>query len=706
MSLDSITFGYGSTDENGYRSYLVQELQNHTVDLIGDQRTGSMDDNNSEGRPGERINQTIPFSAAALAQKPNVIIVHVGSNDIVYDDDTTNAPIRLLAVVQRLFEDCPDAVVLLSQLGPSSNDFYQARMDAFNRMLPKVASHFASEGRHILVVDASQHIDPAVDLFDDIHPNDAGYKKMGQALAGALNFALAKGWVKDPINVPLPILPKLPRSTCFHNPNWIEHGRLATGDTQGYHPARKPLVLFGDLNNDGRADYLLLKHNVLEPYLNLGHPAPDDPEAPPITWLPLPSVPLPFALDPFAPAPTLARLDPQGPPMLLLPRRDAFVDGYALLVSPNPLAAPFTVAPYGPVAPALALDGAGVRFADLDGDGRPDYLYVHPDGAISAWLNRAHVVASPSSSSPPADDLRHAATKPFRLLAGSMQGARRALAQKALDSGLGPAAKLAPAMFVTPAWLPLGKVFAPPPTLAAEVLNGEIVLEDLDGDGRADVLLVMRDGAVRAWGNQGPGVDKNEDSPRFEAAPENRLRRRETKHGTGAASHLRPPENTTDFAVVVAEAAHDRLASVPVETSLLRSPPSTNPVALATSAEARVADLETTAALATADAHVFTSLPAPPAPITPPTPPLRPHNGTESHQKSQQEANPIPQQHPAADHVANWGWEDRGIAASGVGARAGVRTTFADLGGDGRAEYLIVTEGGAVWAWHNGCDSL
>ena len=702
MNADSITFGYGSTDENGYRSFLVQELQNHTVDLIGDMHTGNMVDNNSEGRPGERINQTIAFSAAALAQKPNVIILHVGSNDLVYDDDTSNAPIRLLAVVQRIFSDCPDALVLLSELGPSTNNFYQARMDAFNRMLPKVASHFTAEGRHILAVDAASRIDPAVDLFDDIHPNDVGYKKMAQALAGALNFALAKEWVRDPINVPLPILPKLPRSTCLHNPNWIEQGRLATGDIQGFHPARKPLVLFGDLNNDGRADYLLLKHNILKPYLNLGPAAPDDPEAPPITWLPLPSVPLPFTIDPFAPAPTLAPLDPHGPPMLLLPRRDAFVDGYALIIPPNPLAAPFTVAPHGPVAPALALDGAGVRFADIDGDGRPDYLYVHPDGAISAWLNRAHVVAS---SRLPKDDLKNAAAKPFRLLAGSMQGARRVLAQKALESGLGPASKLAPAMFVTPAWLPLGKIFAPPPPLAPDVLAGEIILEDLDGDGRADVLLVMRDGAVRAWANHGPGTEKNEESKDFEAAPANVLRRRGTEHEDDPSYDLDQPGDFPDFAAAVAEAAHDRLAPFSVATSISPFSQSPSLVTVATSAKAHVTHQVTTNVPTTTIAQrPAASSPIPLAPAPVPKATAKAHNGTEPLPHPEPELGPPLLLH-SADHVANWKWDDRGIAASGVGARAGMRTTFADLSGDGRAEYLVVTEDGAVWAWYNGCDS-
>ena len=54
---------------------------------------------------------------------------------------------------------------------------------------------------------------------------------------------------------------------------------------------------------------------------------------------------------------------------------------------------------YGSAAPWIPINGgndiasgvgpgAGVRIADLNGDGRDDYLYVHTNGAVDAYINR------------------------------------------------------------------------------------------------------------------------------------------------------------------------------------------------------------------------------------------------------------------------------------------------------------------------------
>ena len=751
IDLDSITFGYGSTDENGYRSFLVDALKDHTVDLIGEMHTGNMVDNHSEGRPGERINQTISFSAAALAQKPNVILVHVGSNDLVYDDDVINAPQRLMPVLERLFRDCPDALVLLSMLGPSTNSYYQARMDAFNRVLPTVAQHFMARGLHMMVVDTGIGINVAADLFDDLHPNDVGYKKMALAWVDAIHEGMARGWIAEPVDVSLPKLPERARSACPHNPSWVQRGRIASGDGN-YHPARRPFVLFADLNQDGRADYLFFKQGILEPYLNLGPPEPSDPRAPPVTWLALPQIRLPFTIDPSAPAPVLMHLGPSEPPTLLLPRRDGYVDGYSLLVSQNPLASPFQIVHRGPVAPALAPDGAGVRFADLDGDGRPDYLYVHRDGGISAWLNRAQASPSPPIETPetPSRIERRQAVGP-RLRRPPLQ---RPIEPEATASSAAAPTVTKPPPVPTPSWLPLGRIFAPP-AISPQMLSGEIILEDIDGDGRADVLLVTKDGAVRAWANRGPGTRArgewtgsggaggpvvgvmNADKPRERLRREEKLD--ETNASQGPDRHrLTQSASTTSRLEPTVSSLSGRSSGASVASMSALSPdtlsvstprPTVSPDESDKKVQPRSSTSATDETLRTVTA--VTSSPTLRTPMaisatikisnSDSTPAIALSSASSAvaglSQKvdggSHSRLHPLPQHHRTSasiplghpsSPVAGWMWEDRGIVASGVGAREGMLTRFADLNGDGRAEYLVVTESGETWAWKNGCD--
>ncbi len=39
------------------------------------------------------------------------------------------------------------------------------------------------------------------------------------------------------------------------------------------------------------------------------------------------------------------------------------------------------------IATGVGINSSGVRFADLNGDGRAQYLNVNAAGAVDAWLN-------------------------------------------------------------------------------------------------------------------------------------------------------------------------------------------------------------------------------------------------------------------------------------------------------------------------------
>ena len=98
--------------------------------------------------------------------------------------------------------------------------------------------------------------------------------------------------------------------------------------------------------------------------------------------------------------------------------------------------------PLGQVATGLTTDASHVRFADVDGDGRTDYVLLNADGSVSVWLNRG----------------------------GDGHGG----------------------------WLPLGQIATGQTTDPGRVRFG-----DLDGDGRADYSVIEPDGTVQAFLNRG-----------------------------------------------------------------------------------------------------------------------------------------------------------------------------------------------------------
>ncbi|WP_181442555.1 FG-GAP-like repeat-containing protein [Streptomyces tateyamensis] len=94
------------------------------------------------------------------------------------------------------------------------------------------------------------------------------------------------------------------------------------------------------------------------------------------------------------------------------------------------------------VAQGVTSDRSRVRFADFDGDGRADYWVINQDNSVSVWLNRG-------------------------------------------GDGAG-------------GWQPLGKV-------ATGTTNNpdQVRLADFDGDGKADYVTIADSGAVNVWLNKG-----------------------------------------------------------------------------------------------------------------------------------------------------------------------------------------------------------
>jgi lysophospholipase L1-like esterase len=197
---DSITNGYKSSDEAGYRGVLYDYLTKqgvYKVDMIGSVKAGTMSDPDHEGHNGATIAQISRFADLSLGQRPNVVLLHAGTNDLGNDNDATGAVSRLADLIDKIIKKCPDAAILVAAIIPATDRARQGRTNTYNAGVAALVSSRAKAGKKVLLMNMDMVLTTA-QLSDGLHPNDEGYAVMGTHWAGGINEAFQKGWIKDP----------------------------------------------------------------------------------------------------------------------------------------------------------------------------------------------------------------------------------------------------------------------------------------------------------------------------------------------------------------------------------------------------------------------------------------------------------------------------------------------------------------------------
>lgn len=197
---DSITEGVGSAQGGGYRTPLYTMLKNlgYNVDLVGANTANPSSilteagEIHHEGHSGWRISHPSAglyehlFDWARSFETPNVILVHVGTND-TNDNDYEHAIDRLDLLVDRLVECHPDAYIVVTTLlerEPANlNDKIHQYFNPF--VEGRVAAQVAKGHTRVRFLDMNQVV-PLSNMPDNLHPNDTGYAQMAEAWTAAI----------------------------------------------------------------------------------------------------------------------------------------------------------------------------------------------------------------------------------------------------------------------------------------------------------------------------------------------------------------------------------------------------------------------------------------------------------------------------------------------------------------------------------------
>ncbi|WP_255542185.1 VCBS repeat-containing protein [Micromonospora sp. S-DT3-3-22] len=156
--------------------------------------------------------------------------------------------------------------------------------------------------------------------------------------------------------------------------------------------------------------------------------------------------------------------------------------------------------PLGTIALGVNVPGSHIRFADVNGDGKADYLAVDGDSSVKGWLNGGQAPGgwywTPVGTfalgvNVPGDTIR------FADLNGDGKADYLAVDGDSsvkgwLNGGQAPGGWY---------WTPVGTV-----ALGVNVPGTQIRFTPLNGTGKADYLALGDDGSVNVWANYGPAT--------------------------------------------------------------------------------------------------------------------------------------------------------------------------------------------------------
>jgi lysophospholipase L1-like esterase len=195
----SITYGQGSSQRNGYRDdlYRLLERDGNVVNMVGNNPAvgSTFKDKDTEGWKGFTIDQVAGKMRASMPKnRPNIVTLLVGTNDMWKRVDLPNAPARLGKLIDGVLNFPPLTMVIVSSLPPNSDAKMQARINSYNAALPGVVQKRAKAGKWVLFADCGKTVKVS-DLVDGTHPNDAGYERIGRCFYDAIVAGEKKGWV-------------------------------------------------------------------------------------------------------------------------------------------------------------------------------------------------------------------------------------------------------------------------------------------------------------------------------------------------------------------------------------------------------------------------------------------------------------------------------------------------------------------------------
>ena len=188
---DSLTRGFpaGGLDTGGYRGFLWTRLAGRAVDFVGAARSGPLTiDRDHESWDGITVDELAARLDADLpGLAPDLILLQVGTNDVVAGTSPEVIAGRLGALIDGVLARAPRAQLLVATLPgvrlAKGDRAAPESIAAVNSSLRAAVADRAGRGEPIRLVDMHAQVARSDSYFaddDGLHPSLPGYQRMAE----------------------------------------------------------------------------------------------------------------------------------------------------------------------------------------------------------------------------------------------------------------------------------------------------------------------------------------------------------------------------------------------------------------------------------------------------------------------------------------------------------------------------------------------
>ena len=145
----------------------------------------------NEGHSGWTIAQdTGLVPSPALSTLPNIVLLHIGTNDVYASSGQATMPDRLGQLMDKIISAAPDALLVLAKIKPLNHSSWNATIKTYNDAMPGLVQTRVAAGKHVMLVDMNTGFASSMLSSDGIHPNQSGYNFMGDTWYAAIGGCL------------------------------------------------------------------------------------------------------------------------------------------------------------------------------------------------------------------------------------------------------------------------------------------------------------------------------------------------------------------------------------------------------------------------------------------------------------------------------------------------------------------------------------